>query len=321
LGQVCISLVVVPIASKTVLGMAGWRFMLAIVGTLSLFIIGAIEFSLHDPGDWNPSHFGMRKEIKKLSVFLRNGTFRVIVLQGVFGTIPGAAQSFMIMYFQYSGISNQMCGVIMSLRLIGEGIGSALGGYVGDQAHKMAPKYGRVCIALWSVSLSVPFTIFIFRAVTPSAHLALFYAGIMFMQGIMTTWEVTGCINPVLVDVMPRRYLSSAFAWNVALVFASGNSIGPMLVGYMAQDMFHYESQTQSLRKMDPAVREHNADALGQAIFWSSLGPALLTALLFIPMLFTYPADKRLKDDDASEASDGTPCKPTENTHLLKTVM
>lgn len=321
MGAVFISLIVVPIASKTILGIAGWRLMLAIVGIVSLSIIGAVEFSIYDSGDWNPDQFGMRKELKKLTVFLRNGTFRVIVLQGVFGTIPGAAQTFMIMYFQYSGISNQMCGVIMALRLIGEGIGSALGGYIGDQAHKISPTHGRVCIALCSVCLGIPFTVFIFRVLTPSPNLALFYAGIMFMQGIMTTWEVTGCINPVLVDVLPKRYLSSAFAWNIALVFASGNSIGPMLVGYLAQDMFGYQSRGQSLSKMNPAVREHNADALGHAIFWSSIGPALVTSLTFIPMLFTYPEDMRLKEEDASEQSDATPCKPTETTQLLKEVL
>lgn len=306
MGQVIISFIVMPIASKTVLGMAGWRLLLAIVGVISLGILGAIEYSLYDSSNWDWNSFGVKEEIKKLAIFLKSPTFRVIVLQGIFGTIPGAAQSFMIMYFQYSGISNQMCAVIMCLRLIGEGLGGGLGGYLGDQAHKVSPKYGRICVALWSVGLGIPFTILTFWVLTPSADLALFYAGIMFLQGIMTTWEVTGCIMPIIVEVMPRRYLSSAIAWNVAIVFASGNSIGPMLVGWLAQDMFQYESSSQSLRRMDPAVREQNAYALGQAIFWSSVLPSLLTFLNFLPLFSTYPLDKHSKEKaEAEESADG----------------
>ena len=43
------------------------------------------------------------------------------------------------------------------------------------------------------------------------------------------------------IDIIPRRQLASAFAWNVAMVFTSGNMIGPMFVGFMAQNVFHYK--------------------------------------------------------------------------------
>eukprot|EP00439_Symbiodinium_sp_Y106_P086253 s419_g32.t1 len=68
---------------------------------------------------------------------------KVIILQGVFGTIPSAAQSFTTMYLQYMGVSNAMCGLILALRTVGEGLGNALGGYLGDIAHMRRPTDGR----------------------------------------------------------------------------------------------------------------------------------------------------------------------------------
>ena len=91
----------------------------------------------------------------------------------------------------------------------------------------------------------------------------MLFAGILFTMGLFTSWEVPGCLQPVMMKIVPRRHLSSAFSWDVAMdrsserfafrragrtlverfgaqVFASGNTIGPLLVGFIAQDLFKY---------------------------------------------------------------------------------
>ena len=88
--------------------------------------------------------------------------------------------------------------------------------------------------------------------------------------GCSLGWEVSGCLNPVLIDIVPRRQLASAFAWNVgslrglshgsrvfgqsgevAIVFTSGNMIGPMFVGLTAQHLFNYKLNDEGIAAWD----------------------------------------------------------------------
>ncbi|CAJ1340967.1 unnamed protein product [Effrenium voratum] len=305
-GQVLACLIVVPISEHYILGFMGWRLALAVVGALSLLVVLLVEVAVEDlPTTWDPKRFGLLREFKKLGQFLRIGTFRVIILQGVFGTIPGAAQTFTTMYFQYLSINNHMCGLITAIRTVGEGIGGALGGYLGDKANAVSPRYGRTCVAMLSVTASTPFFYIVYMAIPREASLGLFFAGVLFTAGLLTCWEVPGCLQPMVMDIVPRRHLSSAFSWDVAIVFASGNTIGPLLVGFVAQDVFGYHQMRGSVADMSKEVREHNASALGKALFWSCLVPSLLCAANFALLFWTYPADKeRHKEELEAEKAD-----------------
>ncbi|CAE7541352.1 NPC1L1, partial [Symbiodinium microadriaticum] len=308
-GQVLACLIVVPISEHRIFGVMGWRICLAVVGILSLLVVLLVEAAVEDlPRTWDPKRFGLMREFHKLAKFLRLGSFRVIILQGVFGTIPGAAQTFTTMYFQYLSISNHMCGLIIAMRTVGEGIGGALGGYLGDAANAKNHRYGRTWVAMFSVTASIPFLYVVYMGIPREASLSLLFAGILFTMGLVTTWEVPGCLQPVVMDIIPRRDLSSAFSWDVAIVFASGNTIGPLLVGFIAQDIFDYHYTSEKVENMSLEVREHNASALGRAIFFSCVVPSLISAVNFSLLFWTYPADKEsleereaMEDEDAAE--------------------
>lgn len=308
-GQVLACLIVVPISEHRIFGVMGWRICLAVVGILSLLVVLLVEAAVEDlPRTWDPKRFGLMREFHKLAKFLRLGSFRVIILQGVFGTIPGAAQTFTTMYFQYLSISNHMCGLIIAMRTVGEGIGGALGGYLGDAANAKNHRYGRTWVAMFSVTASIPFLYVVYMGIPREASLSLLFAGILFTMGLVTTWEVPGCLQPVVMDIIPRRDLSSAFSWDVAIVFASGNTIGPLLVGFIAQDIFDYHYTSEKVENMSLEVREHNASALGRAIFFSCVVPSLISAVNFSLLFWTYPADKEsleereaMEDEDAQE--------------------
>eukprot|EP00439_Symbiodinium_sp_Y106_P081139 s1674_g20.t1 len=288
-GQVLACLIVVPISEHRIFGVMGWRICLLVV----LLVEAAVEDlpRINWPtGTWDPKRFGLTREFHKLAKFLRLGSFRVIILQGVFGTIPGAAQTFTTMYFQYFQyltISNHMCGLIIAMRTVGEGIGGALGGYLGDAANAKNHRYGRTWVAMFSVTASIPFLYVVYMGIPREASLSLLFAGILFTMGLVTTWEV--------MDIIPRRDLSSAFSWDVAIVFASGNTIGPLLVGFIAQDIFDYHYTSEKVENMSLEVREHNASALGRAIFFSCVVPSLISAVNFALLFWTYPADKEYR--------------------------
>jgi len=323
-GQVLACLMVTPISESVVHGVRGWRLSLAFVGVLSLFCVLFVRVAVHEePTVWKPRRFGILREIRTMVQFMKIPTFRVIILQGVFGTIPSAAQSFTTMYLQYMGVSNAMCGLILALRTVGEGLGNALGGYLGDIAHMRRPTDGRIFIAMFSVLVNIPFLYAIFMGVSKSQDLSAFFAGLLFTSGVFTSWEVAGCLCPVVIDIVPRRQLSSAFAWNVAIVFTSGNMIGPMLVGVTAQKIFHYKLTTESIEDMSVDMRERNAEALGKSLCFSSIVPCIISALIFTMLFCTYASDKRnLQDHEDSvgtdsDAPEASKEPPTETSHLL----
>ncbi|CAK9079511.1 Niemann-Pick C1 protein [Durusdinium trenchii] len=318
-GQVIACLMVVPISEQEIMGLMGWRLALAVVGALSLSVVLFVELAVEEVArSWDSRRFGLLCELRKLAGFFRIRTFCVIVLQGVFGTIPAAAQSFTTMYFQYLSIGNSMCGLITAIRTVGDGIGGALGGYLGDVASSVSPRYGRTCVAMISVTAGSPFVYVVYMAIPREASLGVFFAGILFSMGLFTSWEVPGCLQPMMMNIVPKRHLSSAFSWDVAIVFASGNTLGPLLVGFIAQDIFMYRQTEGSIADMSPELRAHNASALGKALFFSCVIPSLLSALNFTMLFWTYPADRELLKD--REASDDESHEAHEGSWLLKDV-
>eukprot|EP00931_Biecheleriopsis_adriatica_P041493 TRINITY_DN23708_c0_g1_i1.p1 TRINITY_DN23708_c0_g1~~TRINITY_DN23708_c0_g1_i1.p1 ORF type:complete len:486 (-),score=85.34 TRINITY_DN23708_c0_g1_i1:54-1511(-) len=315
-GQVCATLTVLPVSEQIFFGSyMGWRIALAAVGIMSLCLAIFVQLGIpEDNRTFYSDRLGIRREFAKLHKFMKIGTFRVILLQGVFGTIPGSAQSFMIMYFQYIGISNPMCALLLALRTVGEGLGGALGGMLGDIANERSAKFGRTVVAMASLLNGLPMIYMVFMGFPRDASIALSLAGVLFGFGILTSWEVPGCLQPTMLRIIPRRHVSSAIAWDVAVVFTAGNTIGPILVGYIAQEVFQYHPTDQSLQDMSEDVRTGNANALGHALFFSSAIPATLSCLIFTIMWKTIPEDLRLKEEREAEDSEST----NETTWLLQ---
>ena len=61
-----------------------------------------------------------------------------------------------------------------------------------------------------------------------------------------------------------------------AEVFATGNTVGPLLVGYIAE-AFGYRPTPGSVAEMSPELRHQNASALGRALFFSCVVPSFLS--------------------------------------------
>ncbi|CAL1138558.1 unnamed protein product, partial [Cladocopium goreaui] len=67
----------------------------------------------------------------------------------------------------------------------------------------------------------------------------------------------------------------------VAIVFTSGNMIGPMFVGMTAQHLFHYKLNSEGIENMPTEVRLHNAEALGKSLCITSTIPCTISAIIF----------------------------------------
>mmetsp|Transcript_87507 Transcript_87507/g.155212 ORF Transcript_87507/g.155212 Transcript_87507/m.155212 type:complete len:481 (-) Transcript_87507:33-1475(-) len=306
-GSIVTVMLTVSISEKSIGGILGWRVAQGAIGAVSLLAVPLVEMFVSSGSEtWRPERFGLVSELVKLKDFCKIGTYRVLIFQGMFGTMSGAALSFFTMYLQYLGINNYLCGAIQALGWFGAAFGSMLGGYLGDLAHSKSANYGRTCVALTSVGLGVPFLYVTLKVIPMDASYCLAMAAVLFLSNLCTTWEVPGCITPMLIDVVPRHQLSSAFALELALVFASGTTVGPLLAGYMTEKVFGYQSSRSGIANMSPELRERNAAALGNGIFYSCLFPVLISLLFFCLLFKTYPEDRdaREKEEMAGDESD-----------------
>eukprot|EP00928_Gymnodinium_smaydae_P081462 TRINITY_DN64987_c0_g1_i1.p1 TRINITY_DN64987_c0_g1~~TRINITY_DN64987_c0_g1_i1.p1 ORF type:complete len:479 (-),score=99.86 TRINITY_DN64987_c0_g1_i1:4-1440(-) len=314
-GSIMTSLIVVPIADKTVMGMHGWQFALLTVGILCLVVACAVPLLMErELRPWRPERFGLWRELRNLRQFLRLGTFDVIVLQGIFGATSAAALSFTAMYLQYIGIPDAICGMLVAVGTIGGAIGAVLGGKIGDTMAVYSPSYGRILTGLFSVTMSVPFHYMVFKAVPQGEQSAFIIAALLFLRGLLTTWEVPGAICPIIADIVPRHKLASAFSWDLAFVFIWGYTLGPTSVGWISESFFGYELTQQSIAQMAPDVRQKNATALSNAIVLAATVPALVSAVAWGFLVKTYPSEKNRCDKDAELSdSDANPLLPHAN--------
>merc|ERR1719356_1558716 len=118
-------------------------------------------------------------------------------------------------------------------------------------------------------------------------------AGVLFLHGLIGSWVAPGCICPIMCEIVPKASLGSAYAWELAIVFCSGNLLGPMLVGVLSEKHFGYKLSTDQVNTMPNDLRMKNARAPGQSLFLSSCVPNIIVAVIFSPLFFTHHNDAR----------------------------
>mmetsp|Transcript_35516 Transcript_35516/g.58443 ORF Transcript_35516/g.58443 Transcript_35516/m.58443 type:complete len:303 (+) Transcript_35516:84-992(+) len=90
------------VSNLQILGFAGWRVAFAAVSVASLILAAVLAAFMKEPKrSFASDHsISFAREIRKCHRYLRIPTFRVIVLQGLFGSIPWSALAFAILFFQ-----------------------------------------------------------------------------------------------------------------------------------------------------------------------------------------------------------------------------
>jgi MFS family permease len=291
-GQVISSITVTTIASQTIMSYQGWRVAFLFVAALSLWL-ALLLWAFFDevPREWRPHDVSLSREFQKFMGYFRIGSFRVIVAQGMFGTIPGAALGFMTMYLQYVGLSDFQASLTFSLILAGYAFGSPLGGMIGDWMDNWSEAHGRPLTAQISVMLGMIPTYFLFYVVPRKAEMAPHLATLCFMLGLGASWCSAGCNKPIFARIVPPDSRGSALAWEVALESTSGQLIGPAAVGFLSQLVFGYTLNRVSVQDMPESMRTENANALANALLLATILPWFVCFVLYLSLHCTYKQD------------------------------
>mmetsp|Transcript_11568 Transcript_11568/g.26911 ORF Transcript_11568/g.26911 Transcript_11568/m.26911 type:complete len:481 (-) Transcript_11568:203-1645(-) len=292
-GQTLTNVFVTGISNNTIMGMRGWRVGFIVVGGLSMVLsVLTLVFLKDRRRQWEPHKVGLFSELTKLFGYFRVPTFSIIIAQGMLGTIPWVALNLTTMYFQYSGMPDQRAGFAFSTCLVGNGVGSVFGGWLGDALTHWSPFHGRPAVAQTSVLLGMPVVVLMFHTLPAEAW--TFYAQVFlcFTLGLVASWCSPGCNKPIFIDIVPEDSTASAVAWDncIETGFAqiTGNAAMSLVSGLFGYSRVASAEQVSSMTEKE---RLTNAHALGNSILFCMLTFWSLCFCLYGTLHWTYKRD------------------------------
>ncbi|XWS33312.1 hypothetical protein CRYUN_Cryun22dG0070800 [Craigia yunnanensis] len=207
IGSILGGLCSVLIASKTIMGIPGWRFAFHLVGIISVVVGILVRLFANDPrfsGSENrakeqvadKSFSSQVKDIiKEAKSVMRIPTFQIIVAQGVSGSFPWSALSFAPMWLELIGFSHETTAFIMTLFVISGSVGALFGGKMGDILAKRLPNSGRIILSQISSGSAIPIAAILLLALPDDPSTAFMHGLVFFIMGLIITWNAAATNN------------------------------------------------------------------------------------------------------------------------------
>eukprot|EP00929_Paragymnodinium_shiwhaense_P115864 TRINITY_DN85012_c0_g1_i1.p1 TRINITY_DN85012_c0_g1~~TRINITY_DN85012_c0_g1_i1.p1 ORF type:complete len:539 (+),score=112.71 TRINITY_DN85012_c0_g1_i1:62-1678(+) len=297
IGMLFATVLAGPMANVPVLGFQGWRVAFVLVGSLSL-LVGAMlaKFFCEPPRDVCEAEktqggvlAAISTEIKSLLSFFRIPTFSIMIMQGIWGSIPWTVMGNQMLFFKLSGMDDHNA-TALSLEQLASGIfGSMIGGYVADSLAKRFGYHGRPLTAQITVAAGIPPVYFMYTGINPGEGHVWIYAALIAFWGLMSCWANSGVNLPILSEIVPSASRSRIMAWECALENSIANAVGPPVVALLATNVYGYEFGNQS----EDGADLESARALGKAMTLVLVVPWVVCWLVYSFLHCTYPRDVR----------------------------
>ena len=205
----------------------GWRnafFIVAVPGIL----LGIAALFLKE----TPEKIKQRGKIKfgEYEAIFKNKTFLFLIFSMAVGTFSiGGLAAWMPSYFvrQFS-LSVAKAGFLFgSITVVAGIMGNLSGGWIAD-ALKKKIKRAYFVVGYMSFFLSVPFGVM--AVLTDNFQLAVF---MLFMAEFFVFMHA-GPYHAAIVDIIPLKMRSMAFAVCIFIIHAFGDAVSPTLIGYVS---------------------------------------------------------------------------------------
>lgn len=208
-------------------------------------------------------------------------TIWVAIAQGLAGSMPWVVMGLYLITWMVRerGLDESTATIAFAGIVIGTAISNVLGGFLGDWADGVSPKYGRPFIGQISIIFGIPLTFILFTR-TANWSFAAFVA-LCFFTALLISWPGKGSKEPMMQAVTPPELRSTSFA--MVTFIESGFAA---LVAYVAGRL---------------------ADVIGlnQALLWTIPFPWIVCAAIYSFFYYTYPRDSaRLRAQMAGRAKE-----------------
>lgn len=297
LGNTLCTSVTVAVASEQFCGIAGWRICSFAVGVASVAgsclvykFMGDGRVLRSSAQQLSVLHFG--EVCQSLRRHWKIPTFRVIIAQGVVGSIPWRAMGFEMMFLLYVGFDPATLSVLNIATAPVRIVGGLVGGYVGDWAAWCSPYHGRAWTAMISVAAGIPCAIMMVKTLPETVGPSLlWYIVWKHIFSLTATWCLTGVNRPILNDVVDPKCRASIIAWDSAIEGMVSSIIGMPFLGYMSQACFGYTPTRLTVQEMPSDLRAHNLRALQSSLMVMYITPWAICFCFFAGLHWTYKGD------------------------------
>jgi len=301
MGNVSCALLATSISNRSIYGYGGWRVAFAVVAMLSFLLSAALMVCMRDVrrNEWRT--VDVATELRAFMGYFKIGSFSVIVIQGVFGSVPWSALMFLIMFFQYIGMTDHDSAVLYASMTIALAFGNVIGGFVADCLARWSRFHGRPLAAQVSVAAGIPLVFAVLQYVPRKVESLFIYAVLLCTFGLTASWCSGGVNRPILTEVVPESGHARVISWLTALEGSSAACLGGPLVGLLAEKVFGYKPQKKMVSEIPDDIRKSNLNALAMGMLWMTILPWIICFIAFSLLHFTYKKDvKSLEDQPAA---------------------
>ncbi len=231
-------------------------------------------------------------EMPRFGQIFRLPTFMIIIGQGIFGTAPWFAFSYLTMWLELNCFAHYRAALIYTCFNLGSAVSNVLGGFLLDALCHRFPDHGPPAMAQSASFLSIPLLGIIFFALDSASgadvnRLICVYCFTFFVTGTLISWNMV-VNNKMMSDVVPRKSYTYIYALDRAIEGTFG-SLGQPCVGWLADHMFQYNPNRANTLRCSPS----DAASLGQGVFSVSVSGCGVCFFLFSLAHCTYPRDRR----------------------------
>lgn len=200
---------------------------------------------------------------------LKIPTIWVAIVQGLAGSMPWVVmQSFLITWLvNERNISADKATFVFAGIVFGTVFSNILGGFIGDWAEQISPKYGRTVIGQVSIISGIPLTYILFTKTDEWSLVSIMV--LCFFTALMISWPGKGAKEPMMQGVVPPELRGTAFS--ITTFIESGfAAVAGVIAGSLADRI-----------------------GLTESLIWTVPFPWIICAALFSLFYFTYPKDSQ----------------------------
>eukprot|EP00746_Dinoflagellata_sp_MGD_P015098 gnl/MRDRNA2_/MRDRNA2_133395_c0_seq1.p1 gnl/MRDRNA2_/MRDRNA2_133395_c0~~gnl/MRDRNA2_/MRDRNA2_133395_c0_seq1.p1 ORF type:complete len:483 (+),score=90.90 gnl/MRDRNA2_/MRDRNA2_133395_c0_seq1:211-1659(+) len=243
---------------------------------------------------------------------LRNKSFCLVILQGIFASTARSAMTYLIMVFQYMSFTDFQAASLAGMGDVGQAVGALIAGGMSDAIAAKLPMYGRISLGqvgtLGSILLVSGACVHAVNDPSTLDNLSFFTAAIfMVVLGFMAVVSYVGAIKPILAEIVPARMSASTLAYAAAIDGLVAAFIGAPLVGAVSENLFGYQNTDQTIPEMPAWQRKNNMLALSKSFLFVFEASTIMSFAIFSMLHFTFPQDSKeeLSIPDISETDEG----------------
>merc|ERR1719510_74480 len=287
----------------------GWRIAFAIVSSfaimasfLALSIMPEVPAPvLTEEQKQQPVGKMMGEEIQTMLKFLKYPSFVLMILQGIFGSIPWIVLGNLNLYARLCGFEK---GTLFWLGFPGVfGVaGGFIGGLVSDFLVTKIGCRGRPLTAMLTVGFGIPLQFMLWYGIPPGSALNtvwVFFVIQVFFN-LLANWAQPGCNFPVLGQIVTGKDRNKVMCWEMAFENTCATIIGsnavPYVIRWLGMEDIKYEER----------VDIGQARTLGLATALIVCIPWLICAGVYSLLLKAFPADVKRKEAEEAAAVDDT---------------